>query len=1226
MADEEGKKKGKKGKKNKDKKKDDAGGAAGAGEEYNPLGPPRTQEEAQMQENFRNALQFQTPHQPSMNPPKSAVAEYIKSIKGPVNPAELTNDPRTNLPLLDHPAPHLQHILGGTGLDQCILHIYANVSLTDPRAAEAEGGQAVPPPPEDPNEATKTLAPDENNFKQTPMLLLVTDQTIMVVDTTPPYELAYCMQVAHIQKLEKNVSFPNVLGIKGMPDKTHRDFLFAFSHVEDVANIVDTIERIDKQLGQDDPLETVPVLDDKGQEVKDPYTGLPATYLQERAEKWKTWEESLRGNQIRVDEVKVDADGSRWRMNVPPMTEEEVKRYLVPQRSKRHLMRLMENYEKQEDEMLRYVEETQRELEDRHLCNMRVLKQRLSEELAKLEAARSVKVTNNEEIARLQRLHQIATAEQSGAGGDEEDAEELRERELESIAADLRRRIGRRALYKGQPAMAGNFFERDLEDEAHLVDDTENPVDPEKAAAGPAPDLPPQSAFEGSPERGLHPVPRKTMETAGLVEVLRGQAHQRNDEIKDLTEQVDELEKMRHELHKKNSTINNLKAQIAAAQNPTLRKVATLSKIDGAAGPDGLATVKLTDAYYPLPGETATVDGVPVAREPLAPFQKQPFEKQPFVSNIPKSADEIKEHPHTGLELVGVPVEFQRKRTESGTAGGSKRPPFEDLEGAVLQVFEKTYRYGKNTPDRCLIISDRHIYRTTLDGRVVKTMQVGDVNQIFTDNENGIGFRSVRDQEPDMFFIIEDGTAKRDYIVHVIRTIQKHLARAKQAQVIACQPGDQPLGKTLHTKGQSGRLHIPEVTTKRHLLQQLKKMELTQAMSHQEREKARESVHEEEQERLARMHVAQQEEMAQERERDDEYTRLALESLKADLRVEFQDKKDQEYQRLQDEIEQLERENAEREAELNETREKWRKHRCKVPKNRPNKHKQKTFSTGKYWVPTVPTEIECRLDVLHVQFWDNILITSHANGFLNVWDIDTGEHIKALKDHTAKVVAFQYDGVELISASFDSTIRRWNVADGSCINVIAGHRGHVTCLQFDRSILCTGSTDSTIQVWAMDVQLRNLNTLRGHKSKVECLRFERDVLVSVEWGWLFVWDLDQGLVTKALRDENGGITCLDFSAQFLVTGGQGGLLTLWDIRTGEFEVLEEHEDDITHVQVEGAYCVTSSADCTVRMWDLMQLKPLGVFNNSYPYPTTTFQFISNRFVAVEGKTVKIWTK
>ena len=60
-----------------------------------------------------------------------------------------------------------------------------------------------------------------------------------------------------------------------------------------------------------------------------------------------------------------------------------------------------------------------------------------------------------------------------------------------------------------------------------------------------------------------------------------------------------------------------------------------------------------------------------------------------------------------------------------------------------------------------------------------------------------------------------------------------------------------------------------------------------------------------------------------------------------------------------------------------------------------------------------------------------------------LWDLGTGQTIRALQGHTSSVaaVAVTPDGRRAVSASYDHTLRLWELESGQAIRTLEGHTG-----------------------------------------------------------------------------------------------------------------------------------------------------------------------------------------
>src|SRR4029077_6856442 len=99
-----------------------------------------------------------------------------------------------------------------------------------------------------------------------------------------------------------------------------------------------------------------------------------------------------------------------------------------------------------------------------------------------------------------------------------------------------------------------------------------------------------------------------------------------------------------------------------------------------------------------------------------------------------------------------------------------------------------------------------------------------------------------------------------------------------------------------------------------------------------------------------------------------------------------------------------------------------------------------------------------------------------------------------------------------------------------------------------------------------------------------------------------VWDADNGNEVRRLKEKHElAAACGDYSPNgaLLATGRWGGVLRIWDGRTGELlHSALEHSHRISAVSfgLNGQWLATASFDRTLKVWDAMTGKVLRSWN------------------------------
>jgi GTPase SAR1 family protein len=97
------------------------------------------------------------------------------------------------------------------------------------------------------------------------------------------------------------------------------------------------------------------------------------------------------------------------------------------------------------------------------------------------------------------------------------------------------------------------------------------------------------------------------------------------------------------------------------------------------------------------------------------------------------------------------------------------------------------------------------------------------------------------------------------------------------------------------------------------------------------------------------------------------------------------------------------------------------------------------------------------------------LASGSADGTTRVWDADSGELLRTLEGHRARVrnVAWTGDGRRLASGSDDCTVRVWDADSGQLLRTLEGHGSGVRSVAWmgDGHRLASSSSDHTVRVW-----------------------------------------------------------------------------------------------------------------------------------------------------------------
>lgn len=253
-----------------------------------------------------------------------------------------------------------------------------------------------------------------------------------------------------------------------------------------------------------------------------------------------------------------------------------------------------------------------------------------------------------------------------------------------------------------------------------------------------------------------------------------------------------------------------------------------------------------------------------------------------------------------------------------------------------------------------------------------------------------------------------------------------------------------------------------------------------------------------------------------------------------------------------------------------------------------------------------------------------MLASGSLGGLIRLWSgqlcssTSTSE-VKVLYGHTNWVwgIAFSPDGGILASGSDDGTVRLWNVQDGQCINVLDDHTDDILAIAVRDRLMVSASQDQTVRLW--NLQGQSLKTWRGCTSGIRSLSLSSNGQTLASRGQdetVHLWDLqldDVQFNETASRlhpyktfhrttDSSSYLTSwtsdLSFNAddRTVATNGQDGSILVWDVQTGVFNQWSGHDAPVWTVRFHPTAQILASGshDQTVRLWDVQTHQCLRV--------------------------------
>ncbi|KUN01666.1 hypothetical protein AQI95_30345 [Streptomyces yokosukanensis] len=233
-----------------------------------------------------------------------------------------------------------------------------------------------------------------------------------------------------------------------------------------------------------------------------------------------------------------------------------------------------------------------------------------------------------------------------------------------------------------------------------------------------------------------------------------------------------------------------------------------------------------------------------------------------------------------------------------------------------------------------------------------------------------------------------------------------------------------------------------------------------------------------------------------------------------------------------------------------------------------------------------------------------------SNGTVRIWDLATRTLRHEFTGHSGRVYTLDFHpgGTLLVSGDTQGEVRLWDLATGRCAGLLGGCQGAVYQVLFDLdgALLAAGDSAGVVRLWridpAADPVAAPLNRQPAeHRGSVWVCKFRPHgdtpvtgpgalLVTGGNDGVVRLWDPSTGQGRRILRGHGRRIGTLSFSADgsMLAAGGNDGVVRVWNSASGRrLRELTGQSDRLVSAAFgpAGSLLATASSDGDLYLWN-----------------------------------------
>jgi WD40 repeat protein len=262
-------------------------------------------------------------------------------------------------------------------------------------------------------------------------------------------------------------------------------------------------------------------------------------------------------------------------------------------------------------------------------------------------------------------------------------------------------------------------------------------------------------------------------------------------------------------------------------------------------------------------------------------------------------------------------------------------------------------------------------------------------------------------------------------------------------------------------------------------------------------------------------------------------------------------------------------------------------------------------------------------------------VIGDQNGQIQIYNFSSLSLVNSFKAHSNYIIRIKqspFNTNYVATCSDDNTVKIWNVSssfDWTLITTYSQHSSDVEALEWlDSDTLASGSLDNTIKLWSPTTgQTKRTIKTNEHVWSLTMLNNNIHLAAGLNYGDINIYNINDGNLVSSLKGHSYYVNDLvQISADLLASSSADKTVRIWDLTTNTCKFILTGNGVIGLKQITPSILASGSTDKTIKLWDTTTGQLIRTLTGHTSYIEHSVGLLNSQTLVSGSRdqTIKLW--